>query len=286
MQDALARDADRFDAVLALPYLFGTTYFAYAACPSKFVLIPCLHDEGFAYLSFVREMLTSSRGLLFNTNAEARFAKTLVPLLPPTGIVGVGIELQRSSPDKRRSTSAPVMLYVGRREAGKNAGFLYECFIRYKERRPGPFTLAFSGAGDPVKRRSDVVEWKPIEGSHDVYSRATIFCNPSVNESLSIVLLQAWLAGLPAVVHGECAVTREHCISSNGGLWFSSYAEFEEVMDRLLASEPLRTTLGRNGQAYVRREYSWDAVLGRFEHAMENILSSAPKNASVVVPTA
>jgi glycosyltransferase involved in cell wall biosynthesis len=191
--------------------------------------------------------------------------------------VGVGIELNTSPSSKRRHrNSGPVLLYVGRREAGKNAGLLYECFIRYKERRPGPFTLAFSGAGDRVRRRNDVVEWEPIEGSHDVYGRATIFCNPSINESLSIVLLQAWLAGLPALVHGDCAVTREHCERSNGGLWFTSYAEFEEVMDRLLSSEELRTTLGSSGRAYVRREYSWDAVLYRFEAAMEKILASVP----------
>ena len=54
---------------------------------------------------------------------------------------------------------------------------------------------------------------------------------PSPYESLSIVALEAWQFEKPVLVNGDCAVLRGQCIRSNGGLWYSSYAEFQEAFD-------------------------------------------------------
>lgn len=277
MEDELLRRGATYDAVLALPYLYGTTYFTHEACPKNFVLIPCVHDEPYAHLHFVRRLLAAASGLMFNSDAEATLGRRLEPALAPWAVVGVGIELAPPAARtgrKRRNIPQPSMLYVGRRELGKNTPLLVEYFSRYKDRRRGDLKLVFVGSGDPVPPRSDVVDLQPDWESGDVYGDATIFCQPSLNESLSIVLLQAWLEERPAVVHGDCAVTRQHCERSDGGLWFTNFAEFHEVLDRLLASADLRKQLGRNGRLYVEREYSWDAVIGRFYSAMELLTGS------------
>lgn len=282
MEEALSARADRYDLVVALPYLWGTTYFAYAACPAKSVIIPCLHDEPYARLSFVAEMLGGARGLLFNTDVEAELATSLMPRLAPWGVVGVGVE---SSSDgrrrlrRRRSLPERSILYVGRREEGKNTPLLIDYFGRYRERHPEPVYLALVGDGEAVAAEEGLIEVKPNwdRGSGDTYAAATIVCQPSINESLSIVLLQGWLAGRPALVNGACAVTRWHCERSNGGLWFESYAEFECALERIFGSPTLQGVLGRNGQAYVRREYSWPVVLDRFQAATMQILEGAPR---------
>jgi glycosyltransferase involved in cell wall biosynthesis len=242
------------------------------------VIIPCLHDEPFAHLNFVREMLSGARGLLFNTGAEASVAQEIIPALPPWAVVGVGFDAAETTNrrGRRPKLPQPSIVYVGRRESGKNTPLLVDYFVRYKRRRSNPLYLAFAGAGDPVPARTDIVEikrnWKLPP--YDVFAAGTIACQPSINESLSIVLLQAWLTERPALVHGACAVTKEHCERSNGGLWFSSYAEFEEVVDRMLGSQQLRQALARNGRAYVEREYSWSAVLDRFHAGIEHIFST------------
>lgn len=272
MEDALGAEASRYDLVVAMPYLFGTTYFAWAAAPERTVLIPCLHDEAYARLGVTRKMLAGARGLLFNAPAEAALAGELVDDLPPWTVVGVGFdEPSGLDPDgfrRRHDLRRPFMLYVGRREGGKNTPLLADHFRRYKEQRGGDLELVFVGSGEPVPSHPDIREVK-IDWSRrdDMYAAATVFCQPSTNESLSIVLMQAWLCDCPVVVHGHCAVTREHCERSNGGLWFTNYAEFEAVLDRLLASADLRTALARNGADYVRREYGWDVVVDRFEAA-------------------
>jgi glycosyltransferase involved in cell wall biosynthesis len=274
MEEELEASGDRYDAVLAMPYLFGTTYFAYRARPERCFVIPCLHDEAYAHLGIVAEMLAGAKGVLFNAYPEAELGRRLAT---KTGdeigrwtVVGLGFEApQRADPDAfraRHRLQEPFLLSVGRREGGKNIPLLIDYFLRYKTRRGGDLRLVQAGAGDvSLPHRTDVVDLKPEWRERDAMYRAcTIFCQPSVNESLSIVVMQAWLAERPVLVHQDGAVTRDHCEQSNGGLWFRSYAQFEEVVDRLLADAHLRDALGWNGRAYVDRAYSWQAVLGRF----------------------
>jgi glycosyltransferase involved in cell wall biosynthesis len=273
MEDELDAAGDRYDYVLAMPYLFGTTYFAVATRPERTLLIPCLHDEPYAHLGFVAEMLTAARGVLFNTHPEAALGLRLSGGLNRHAIVGLGFEGNGSADPsafrRRHKLHGPFLLAVGRREGGKNTPLLFDYFLRYKQRRPGELRLVSAGTGDvPVPRRSDVVDLRPDWAERDaMYRASTVVCQPSVNESLSIVMMQAWLAERPLLVHADGSVTRDHCERSHGGLWFGNYAEFEATLDRLTGDAGLREALGANGSAYVRREYSWEAVLRRFERA-------------------
>ena len=70
------------------------------------------------------------------------------------------------------------------------------------------------------------------------------------------------------LVHAGGEVSMDHCRRSNGGLWFANYPEFEEMVARLEVDEKLRNALGANGRDFVRHEYGWPAVLGRFEAAL------------------
>lgn len=281
MEEELERAGDRYDYVLAMPYLFGTTYFAYAANPGRTLLIPCLHDEPYARLRVVADMLRGTHGVLFNAHPEAELGTRLGGTLPRQAVVGVGFEAEEAADTaafrRRHDLDGPFVLAVGRREGGKNTPLLFEYFLRYKERHPGALRLVSAGSGDvPVPKRPDVIDLRPDWSERDaMYRASTVFCQPSVNESLSIVMMQAWLAERPVLVHAAGAVTRDHCVRSNGGLWFSSYAEFEGTLDRLLADPDLRAGLGSNGSAYVRSTYSWEAVLGRFEAAAYQWLTEA-----------
>lgn len=272
----LAKRAGSYDAILALPYLFGTTYFTYATAPDRTVVIPCLHDEAYARLGVVAEMLAGARGLMFNSSPEADLALHFQKSLAPSTVVGAGFDPPGPADPElaRRLYDLPelFLLYVGRLEGGKNVPLLLENFLRYRERRSIELSLILLGSGDvqfPPKRgiRQLHIDWRHRDS---VYRAATVLCQPSRMESFSIVMMQAWLAERPIIVHAGSPVTRGHCEQSNGGLWFSNYAEFEEELDRLLRSSLLRRTLGRQGRAFVLREYSWSAVLKRLETALSS----------------
>jgi glycosyltransferase involved in cell wall biosynthesis len=274
MEEFLEREADQFDLVLGMPYLYGITYFAYAKVPDRFVLVPCLHDEPYARLQFVGEMLGKSRGLLFNTAPEVELARSLAPSLTDWAVVGVGFDpphsLDVQGVRRRYGLKHPYLVYVGRREPGKNTHLLTDYFLRYKTRRENDLQLVLVGSGDEPPESPDVLTRTIDWADRDALCRGGLaFCQPSVNESLSIVLLQAWLAGSPALVHGNGSVTRYHCERSNGGLWFNNYAQFEAVVDTLSSSSELCGVLGANGRAYVEREFTWPVVLGRFHDAVE-----------------
>jgi glycosyltransferase involved in cell wall biosynthesis len=151
---------------------------------------------------------------------------------------------------------------------------LAEFFAAYKRRRPGPLALVLSGPiDDPPPPHPDIV----VPGQADdatmwgLFRAATIYVHPSAYESFSIVLMDAWEAGRPALVNGRCEVTREHCERSGGGLWFEDYATFEVVLDRLLADVALRDQLGRAGSAYVETHYRWPALMTRYRAFLEHV---------------
>ena len=56
-------------------------------------------------------------------------------------------------------------------------------------------------------------------------------------------------------------------LQCGGGLYFSTGAEFVAAVDWLLSHPDQRHQMGEQGQAYVRRKYSWPAVLDRFKAA-------------------
>jgi glycosyltransferase involved in cell wall biosynthesis len=60
-------------------------------------------------------------------------------------------------------------------------------------------------------------------------------------------------------------VTRGHVRRSQGGLWFYDYDEFVGAVQWLQANPAQAARMGQNGRQYVLRNYSWPAVVSRFE---------------------
>ena len=82
--------------------------------------------------------------------------------------------------------------------------------------------------------------------------------NPSEYESLSMVLLETWLAGRPCLVNGRSEVLVGHCQRSNGGLWYDSYEEWIRILTSINAGT--RNILGSQGKRYVQTNYSWQRI--------------------------
>ena len=59
--------ANDYHRVITGPYLFGLAQRVAALDPTRTVLVPCLHDEAFAYQDILKPMFTDSRTIIFNT---------------------------------------------------------------------------------------------------------------------------------------------------------------------------------------------------------------------------
>ena len=73
----------------------------------------------------------------------------------------------------------------------------------------------------------------------------------------------------------------QHCERSGGGFWFDGYAQFEAVLDRLVADADLRTTLAERGVAYVEHFYRWPALADRYRAFLELTVSRAMSAANL-----
>jgi len=277
LYDSIASQRDAFDCFIFIPYLFGTTWAGSAIAPEKSLIIPCLHDEPYARLAIFREMFSRVRGMIFNSEPERAFAASLLGIaFEKSAVAGMGFAaMDQYRPERFRKKfgiKAPFIMYAGRREQGKNTPLLVEYFRAFKNQHRSELKLLLLGTGEvmvPPEISRDALDLGYVreELKHDGYAASLALCQPSTNESLSIVLMEAWLAGAPGLVHADCAVTSFHCVQANGGLLFRDYCEFAECILYLMERVGLREQLAAGGRRYVETEYSWGAVMKRYEAA-------------------
>jgi glycosyltransferase involved in cell wall biosynthesis len=251
-------------------YAFPTSFWGTLLAGERAHLLPCLHDEPYARYSTYRWMFRHARRALANSPAERDLALRLYGL-PPDRVVaaGEGIDLtlrgDGSAFRARRGLREPLLAYSGRADLGKNIPLLLGYLREYWARRGMPLKLLRTGR-DPMQLPPALSEIVLDLGDvsaqerQDAYAAADLFVHPSVHESFSIVLMEAWLQGTPALVHAGCAVTRAAAEASGGGLWFGDFGEFAAALDLLLGDAELREVMGGRGRAYVLETCRWEDV--------------------------
>ena len=278
-------DGPKFDALIFAPYLFGLTFWGSQIYPDKSILLPCLHDESYAYQEIIRVMLGEVKGCIFNAEAEKDVAQSLVG--PIKGAV-VGMGFDRFEPLSDSSCSilpkSPYLIYLGRKELGKGVGDLLDYFVKAKDTGGISFeislVLAGGGSVEDLQRpsyfdRPDIVDLGRVseEDKRAILTNALALIHPSVNESFSIVLMEAWREKTPVIVNAKGAVTSAHVKDSNGGLYYDNIDEFCEVINQLSSDATLCSDLGQAGSRYVYDRYSWGSVLQRFQTGIAEILN-------------
>ncbi len=269
LYEHIALHGEEFEAIIFAPYLFATTFWGALIHPERSLVIPCLHDEPYAYQEVFRYLFSNVRGLLFNAVPEGELAKSiydLPELKQKSAVVGMGFE---SVPELQKAESkSPFILYSGRKEQGKNLDLLIDYFSRCRSLLDSELRLVIIGSGsiDFFDELPEGVEDKGFvseEEKEELMQEALFLCQPSVNESFSIVLMESWLRETPVLVHNDCAVTKHHVISSGGGCYFENVEEFFEIVSLMLRDPKLREQMGQAGKCYVERQYSWESVLER-----------------------
>lgn len=264
-----------YDYFIFLPYMFGTTYFGSKTCPEKSILIPCLHDESYAQMNIYRDMLEKASGVIFLSEPEFKLASRLFKLSSKkTAVLGAGIDTEIDYDSQRFRDKIGIdnefILYAGRKDDGKNVPMLIDYFCRYKQKNPTDLKLVLIGNGKvkmPSKYKEEIIDlgFVSSQDKYDAYAASAILCQPSVNESFSIVIMEAWLCETPVLVHADCEVTKDHCIKSNGGLYFSGYEEFEGCIDYFIANSNKSKKMGLNGKKYVLENYNWGVITNKYK---------------------
>lgn len=282
LYEEIRRSHDQWDALIFAPYLFGITYQGLQIIPQKSFLIPCLHDEAYSHMKIFRDFFRKPAGIFFNAPAEKELAKRLYGLSEEKcAVAGMGFEpvlpVQNGFRQKFGLGNKPFIFYAGRREKGKNIPLLVDFFLAYKKNHSNDLKLVIAGSGDlDAKGSGHIVDIGFIsrEDLLQGYAEAMAVCQPSVNESFSIILMESWLMNTPVLVHERCAVTSDHVRRSGGGLWFKSYFEFEECLEIFSRDGALRKKMGTSGRQYVLSEFQWERILENMQEFIRSRLKA------------
>ena len=270
LDEAAASDCD---LIALTPYLFWPTVYGAPRLGRRVIFHGAAHDEAELHLPIMRAVFLSVGGFAFNSYAERALVERTFPIAHlPARVIGNSVSEGAGEPAPARAAlgltvDEPFVLCLGRVERDKGSHALADLWRHYRRRHAeaprlvfiGPVHEALAGDDDVIVAgaQPEEVKWGALRGCEFLIA-------PSAWESFSLVVLEAWLAGRPVLVNGHCQATVEHCRRSGGGLWFSDVIEFDVIVDRLLADAALRHRLGRLGDIYARRQFSWPAVVDRY----------------------
>ena len=280
----LVERAPGYDVVVFFTYLFYPTWAGLPAVsglvPS--VLHPTAHDEAALAVPHFDTVFLHPSAFAFSTEEERDLVRRRFGITQPSAVIGVGVDLDGVAPPGAEAAfrtahgldDRPYLVFVGRVEPGKGAMELFQFFVAYKERNPGPLALVILGeAVFPLPSHPDVV----VAGFVDDATRSAALAGglalvqPSYFESFSMVLTEAWAARRAALVQGHCAVLAGQAARSGGGLPYRGFAEFEAAVDLVVADPDLAGAMGAAGRRYVEEHYAWPVVMGRYERFLASV---------------
>jgi glycosyltransferase involved in cell wall biosynthesis len=274
--DHLRVEGHGYDLVLFWAFRYAPSFFGVPLVRDRAVLLPTAEEDRAVDLSILERFFQLPAAYLFLTPEEQTLVSTRAGrALEPSAVIGMGLDPATPlvSPRLPAGITLPYLLYLGRVDRNKGCDTLLEYFIEYAAEHDG-LSLVLAGPAKmtiPAHPRIRALG-RVSDSERDALLQGTLaLAIPSPFESLSIVLLEAWNRGVPAIVNGHCAVLKGQVRRANGGLYYRSSAEFAEAVETLRDGEADRRALGAQGLAYVEREYRWPTVMTRVEALLEQV---------------
>ena len=275
----LIAHAASYRAIVLSPYLFWSTIYGADVAPERTIVMPCLHDEPYAWLDVVRETLSKVAGLWFLSEPEHQLTHRVAPALAPHhAVVGAAVDIpEHYDPagfKARHGLERPFILYAGRREQGKGWPSLLAAYAAAVARDAAPFDLVTAGSGNPAipgGLSGRVIDLGYLETDEipSAFAAAEAMVQPSTNESFSRTLMESWLAGTPVIANAAGEVVVWHCERSGGGLTYADEGEFANCLRFVAEAPKAAAALAARGREYVLAHYTWDAVLDEMEAFLE-----------------
>src|SRR2546428_8697791 len=272
---------DHYAAVFFFTYLYPTTVDGIGIAPERSILVPTAHDEHALYLSIFRPVFHLPRMILYNTEEEKQLVQRVFRNEHVTfEVVGIGRDIPEDNPQKARrlsdqskamSLKKPFFLYLGRVDIDKGVKELVEWFLnsclsdvdlviagpRFME-LPSDGRLHVLGQIDEAQKASLLRQCRGL-------------ILPSLYESLSLSVLEAWAFGKPVVARKGSKVLEEHLRRCDGGILFEDARSLSEAIKLLQSNSKLSEKMGERGRSYVAKKYSWQRVVDSYVRSVEQV---------------
>ena len=300
-----------YDTLIFLSGLHATTVQGLRVHPKRSILVPALRDEPALGLELCKEIFSLPAGIAYTTTVERGLVRSRFRVRAQAeDVVGCGVDLPHGldplQPEpvddndeddepadgngwnaptrgalfrRRHRLFRPFALCTGRVRPGKGCEELIEYFGRYAAQQ-GDAELALMGVKlmeipeEPfIRLAGTLVENNRLEA----FGAATVVLAPAPRDSLALHVLEAFAAGTPVLANARSDVLTDHCQRSDAGLYYADGDEFVECLQLLVGNAELREKLGRNGRRYVAEQYSWQAVLDKYDQL---IAAVAPRRST------
>jgi len=270
---AVTAARSRFDRIFFYCYRYYHSYHGLPPVRDCAILVPTAEEDPAIHLEIMKPLLRAPRGIVYLTPEEQALVEDVSGNSSvPSVVIGSGINLPEVDPAlvfrARHKLERPFVLYVGRVDRNKGALTLFAYFTKFLEETSVDVDLVLAGKAVvpiPDHPRIRHVGFISEEEKVAALRQCRLLVMPSPFESLSVIVLEAWKLGVPVLANARCKVLAGQCLRSNGGLFYHGYAEFAEGLRLLLEQDELARSLGRQGRAYVDREYSWETIDAKLE---------------------
>jgi glycosyltransferase involved in cell wall biosynthesis len=270
---AVAKARPRFDRVLFYCYRYFQSYYGLPPVRERAILVPTAEEDPAINLGIFKPFFHVPRGIVYLTPEEQALVEDASGNREvPSVVIGSGVNLPEPDPcldfRGKHGLEHPFLLYVGRIDRNKGAVTLFAYFRKFVEETGADVDLVLAGKAVvpvPAHPRIHHVGFIGEEEKVAALRQCRVLVIPSPYESLSVITLEAWKLGVPVLANARCKVLVGQCLRSNGGLFYHGYAEFAEALRLLLGQPGLAESLGRQGRAYVDREYSWETIDAKME---------------------
>jgi len=269
---ALEEEQAKHDHFVFFTYLYYNTYWGLQAVRKEKILVPTAHDEPALRLGIMKDVFSLPAAFMFNTASEKAMLNRRFSFAGKyQDTVGVGVDIperiESSASFARYKALSPYILYAGRIEPGKGCQELLDHFMRYSRRRPD-LNLVLIGnllMPLPAHPRIRYLGFVSPEDKNAAMAQAAVTVHPSHFESLCMAALESMAVRTPLLVQAAADPLKQHCLVGKSGLYYSNEGEFTLALDLLLKDKRLRETLGRNGLAYVLKNYTWTQIIRKYE---------------------
>ncbi len=285
----LADESSRSDMVVFFRLLSHLSFWGLHHISLRSALVPLVHEEPAIYTSVARGTLCLPRVILANTEEEYRRIRRIAGRGAAPGVIVALGQDEAPPPDLRYRppTDAPYFLMIGPQAKHRPMLQVWRELMKRQDqfpletndRRRIPWNnVKLVTIGETSPRYHLVRNVIPLgnvsqRDRWELLRRCIALINPSVHESLSLALLEAWACRVSVIVNKRCDVTVGQCERSSGGfaINFSDPIRGAEQLARQIALADARKQMGEAGLAYVRSRYQWDRVLDAYEGAAQSI---------------
>lgn len=278
--DALAGDDS--DAVVFWTYLYATTQLGLPLARGRSVLVPLAHDEPPFRTTLSRGVVRIADGLAFLTPEERRLVhETHAPSPAAETIVGAGIDGgPAGDPERGRRLAGTddYVLCLGRVDPAKGVLGLARAHAAYR-RDGGRTRLVLGGRATldvDLPRDTRALGFLDDRDRRDVTAGARAVALPSRHESLSLVALEAWRAGVPTLANAASDVLAGQTARSGGGLLWFSDRDYARALRRLEEDPGRAAEMGARGRSWTA-DWTWDACAARWRSLLTQVAAGSTR---------